>query len=129
MSQRSSGAVLMESRRGEGQTGKQVLYQRKWSHVVLTTYTRYVERMKVAWFEHVTRRDTSSKLSFRAPWKVDDAVVGRGNAGWTTSKSGHLCPCQNCSQGPPAEKTGGGSLLNRPSCPPDDQIGKGTELN
>ena len=26
--------------------------------------------------------------------------------------------CQNCSQGPPAEKTGTGSLLNRPSCSP-----------
>ena len=30
----------------------------------------------------------SPKLSFRAPWKVGDAVVGRGNAGRTTSKSG-----------------------------------------
>ena len=28
----------------------------------------------------------SSKPSFRAPWRVDDVVVGRGNAGWTTSK-------------------------------------------
>ena len=36
--------------------------------------------------------------------------------------------CQNCSQGLPAEKTGRGSLLNRPSCPPDDLIGQGTEL-
>ena len=27
---------------------------------------------------------------------------------------------------PPTEKTGRGSLLNRPSCPPDDQIGQGT---
>ena len=50
----------------------------------------------------------------RAPWRVGDAVVGRENAGWTTLKSGHPCPCQNCSQGPPAEKTGRGSLLNRP---------------
>ena len=32
------------------------------------------------------------------------------------------CPCQNCSQRPPAEKTTGGSLLNPPSCPPDDQM-------
>ena len=38
----------------------------------------------------------SPKPSFRAPWRVGDAVVGRGNAGWTTSKSGHPCPCQNC---------------------------------
>ena len=71
----------------------------------------------------------SPKPSFRAPWRVGYAVVGRGNAGWTTSKSGHPCPCQSCSQEPPAEKTGRGSLLNRPSCPPDDSIGQGTELN
>ena len=60
----------------------------------------------------------SPKPSFRALWRVGDAVVGRGNAGWTTSKTVHPCPCQNCSQGPPAEKSGRGSLLNRPSCPP-----------
>ena len=39
-----------------------------------------------------------------------------------------LYPLRNCSQGPPAEKTGRGSLLNRPSCLPDDPIGQGTEL-
>ena len=79
----------------------------------------------------------SPKSSFRAPWRVGaDAVVSRGKAGWTTSKSGHPCPCQNCGLrraqncgGLPAEKTGRGSLLNRPSCPPDDPIGQGTELN
>ena len=49
---------------------------------------------------------SSPEPSFRAPWRVVDAVVGRGNVRWTTSKSGHPCPCQNCSQGPPAEKTG-----------------------
>ena len=69
------------------------------------------------------------KPSFRAPWRVGYAVVGRGNAGWTTSKSGHPCPCQSCSQEPPAEKTGRGSLLNRPSCPPDVPVDEGTELN
>ena len=41
----------------------------------------------------------SPKPSFRAPWKVGDGVVGRGNAGWTTSKSEHPCSHQNCSQG------------------------------
>ena len=71
----------------------------------------------------------SPKPSFKAPWRVGKTVVGRGNAGWTTSKSGHSCPCHNCSQGPPAEKTGRGSLLNRPSCPPDDPIGQETGLN
>ena len=67
----------------------------------------------------------SPKLSFRAPWKVGDATVSRENAGWTTSKSGHTCPCQNCSQGPPAERTGRGSLLNRPHVPQTTQSVKG----
>ena len=58
-----------------------------------------------------------------------DAMVSRGNAGLTTSKSGHSCPCQNCSQGTPAEKIGRWSLLNRPLCPPSDSIDQGTELN
>ena len=62
-------------------------------------------------------------------WRMGDAMAGRGNAGWTTSKNRHPCPCQNCSQGPPAEKTGRGSLLNRLSCLFDDPIGLGTELN
>ena len=46
----------------------------------------------------------SSKQSSTAPWRVCNAVVGGGNAGWTTSKSEHSCPCQNSSQGPPAKK-------------------------
>ena len=49
-------------------------------------------------------KTASPKPFFRAPWRVGDAMVGRGNAGWTTSKSGHPSPCQNCSQGPPAGK-------------------------
>ena len=43
----------------------------------------------------------------------------------TTSKNGHSCPCQNCSQGPPAVKSGRESLLNRLSCPPTTQSVKG----
>ena len=35
----------------------------------------------------------SPKPPFRAPWGMGDVVVGRGNAEWTTSKSGHPCPC------------------------------------
>ena len=38
----------------------------------------------------------SPKLSFKAPWRMGDAVVSRGNAGQTTSKSG--CPCPCCGQ-------------------------------
>ena len=52
--------------------------------------------------------------------RVGDALVGKGNAGWTTSQGGHIHPCQNYLQGPPAEKTERGFPLNRPSCPPDD---------
>ena len=70
----------------------------------------------------------SPKPSFRAHWRVGDVAFGRRNAGWTASMSGHPCPCQNCSQGPPATKSGRGSLLNRPSSPPDDPIGHGTEV-
>ena len=42
LSQRRSGAVLMESRHGEGQTDKQGLYQRERNDRVLIAYTRYV---------------------------------------------------------------------------------------
>ena len=76
---------------------------------------------------HVT--PASPKPSFREPWREGDTVVGRGKAGWTTSKSGHPFPCQNCSQGPPAVNTGRGPLLTRPSCPQGYPIGQGTELN
>ena len=55
---------------------------------------------------------------FRASWRLDDAVVSRGNAGWTMSKSGHPYPYQNYSRWPPAEKIGKASLMNCPSCPP-----------
>ena len=71
----------------------------------------------------------SAKPSFRAPRRVGDAMGSRGNAGWTTSKSGHPCPCQNCSKKPPAKKTGRGSLPNCPSCPHDNPISQETELN
>ena len=72
---------------------------------------------------HVTT--ASPKTSFR----VGDAVVGKESAGWIPPKSGHLYSCQNCSQCPPAEKTGRGSLINRLSSPPDNPINQGTELN
>ena len=65
----------------------------------------------------------SPKPSFEAPWRIGNAMVCRGNAGWATSKSGHPCPCQNCSHGPPAKKTGRGALLNY--CPPMTQFVKG----
>ena len=57
------------------------------------------------------------KPSFREHCGVGNAVVSRGNIGRTTSKSGHLYPCQNCSQGPLAERIGSRSPLNHPRVP------------
>ena len=77
-----------------------------------------VKKQKLAWFGHVTCHTTACpKPPFRAPWRVGEAVAGRENAGWTTSKNGHPCPCQNCSQGPPAGNTGRDFRLSRPSVP------------
>ena len=69
-----------------------------------------VKRRQLAWFRHVTCYNSLFKTSFMALWNVGGAVVGRENAGWTTTKSGHPCPCWSCSQGPTAIKTGRGSL-------------------
>ena len=71
----------------------------------------------------------SPKPSFRALWRVGNTMVGRGNVGWTTSKSGYSCPYWNFLHRPPAEKPGRGSLLNCLSCPPDNPVGQGTELS
>ena len=90
-----------------------------------------VNRRKLAWFGHITRYGSVSKTILQGIRRVGDAVVGRGNAGWTT-KNGNHCPCQSCSQEHPAENTGGESLLNRLSCPLMTQSVKGlnsTELN
>ena len=71
----------------------------------------------------------SPKPSLKAPWRVGDAMASRGNVGWTTPKSAHPCPCENCPQGPRAVKSGRESLLNHLLSPPDDPVGQGTELN
>ena len=70
----------------------------------------------------------SPKPSFRAPWRVGDAVVDGGNAGWTTSKSRHPCSCQNCSQGPSAEQKKMEENLMSPSTTPSIKELNGTEL-
>ena len=67
------------------------------------------------WSQDMT---ASPKPSFWAPLRVGNTVVSPGNAGWITAKTGYPWPRQNCSHGLPAEKTGRGSLLNHPSCPP-----------
>ena len=57
------------------------------------------KRRKLAWFEHVTRHDSLFKTILQGTLEGGQRHDRRGNAGWTTSKSGHPCPCQNCSQG------------------------------
>ena len=99
---------------------------------LLSTNCQETETCMVRGMSHAPT--ASPKPYFRASCRVSVVAVGRGNAEWATSKSGHPCPCKNCSQGRPAEKTGSGSLLNRAPCPPfhtspDDPIGQETELN
>ena len=80
-----------------------------------------VERRKLAWFGHITRHDSTVEVGRR-----------RGQQGkclmdnikeWTSLPMTELLTRASC------RKDRRGSLLNRPSCPPDDPIGQGTELN
>ena len=66
-------------------------------------------------FGHVMRHNSLSKT--RAPWRVGDSAVGRGTAGWTTSRSGRRWPYRNCSRRPNTGNNGRGSLLNLTPCP------------
>ena len=52
---------------------------------------------------------------------------GREEVRWTTSTSGRPDPRHNCWWWPSAEESGRGSLLNRLSCSPDDQVDQGAE--
>ena len=74
-------------------------------------------------------RIAGSVSCFRHYVRRNDLVVLQHNPQMKVTVQFQQSPCQNCSQGPHAEQTGRGSLLNRPSCPPDDPIGQGTELN
>ena len=60
---------------------------------------------------------------------MGDAVVSRGNAGWTTLKSGHPCPCQSCSHGPLQKRLEENFCWIVPHVPPNDPISQGAELN
>ena len=65
-----------------------------------------VKRRKVAWLWHVTRHGNLSRTILQGTLQ-SWLCRGQQKKYWmTTSKGGHPCPCQNCSQGPPAEKTG-----------------------
>ena len=132
------GALVTERTSDEKQSGEKTIRRRRRTEKEtqekstrekkITLQRDYKETYK----GHVTRHDSLSKTILQGTLEGGRRVVGRGNAEWTTSKCGHPCPCQNCSQGRPAEKTGRRSLLNRPSSspPPTDYlIGQRTELN
>ena len=87
-----------------------------------------VKRRKLAWFGHVTRRNISKTI-------LQGTLEGGRRHGrrrkcwvdnikeWTSLPKPELLTKASC------RMTGRGSLLNRPSCPPDVPIGQGTELN
>ena len=88
-----------------------------------------IKRRKLAWFEHNTCHDSLSKPIFQG------TLEGRRHRGrqrkswmdkikeWTSLPMPELLKRASCKK-----KTGKGSLLNRPSSPPDDPNGHGTEL-
>ena len=90
-----------------------------------------VARQKLAWFGHVTRHDSLCKTilgGWATPGSAEEMLDGQrqrvdipAHAG--TAHSGLLCTDTPCLL------TGRGSLLNRPSCSPDQPIGQETELN
>ena len=88
------------------------------------------KRRKRAWFGHVTRHYSLSKTILygsleggrrhgrhRKCW-MDNIKQ------WTSLPMPELLTRAYCKK-----KSGRGSLRNRPSCPPDDPIGQGTDLN
>ena len=93
-----------------------------------------VKRRKLAWFRYVARHDSHSKTILQCTLESGQRR-GLQRKCWVDNiEECTSLPMQkkkkNSSQGPPAEKkTGRGSLLNRPSCPPDDRMGQGPELN
>ena len=71
---------------------------------------------------------TYRKPFFSASWRVGDAFSRQKKCWMDNIKEWTSCPCQKCSQVPPAGNTRRGSLLNLLSCLPDYLIGQGTEL-
>ena len=87
-----------------------------------------IKRQQPAWFGHVTRHDSLSKNIPQGTLK-GGRRRGRQKKYWMDNiKEWTPLSIPELPQGPPAEKTGRGSLLNRPSCPPDDPIGQRPEL-
>ena len=58
-----------------------------------------VRRQKLSRFRRVMSNDSlSENHPSGQTYRVGEARVSRGNAGWMMSKSEHPCPCQNCQQ-------------------------------
>ena len=105
---------------------------RRLLHIVYSEHNDWVQtKINFLWVHRNLFWLLSRDWACHTPWQpvqnhpsghlgawMGGAMVGRRNAWWRTSKSGHPFPCQSCSQGSPAEKTGRGSLLNCPSWPP-----------
>ena len=90
------------------------------AHEVQEPLLATVKRRKLAWFGHVTRHESLSKTILQGTvegWRRR----GRQRKCWMGDiKEWTSCPCQNCSQGPSAERTARRALPNRPSCPNND---------
>ena len=104
---------------------------------------------------HMTQKGVATTFTAQCSTKRQDTCMFRachtarqppqshplGHSGrWTTPSSAEemldgqhqrvdISAHARTAQGPPAEMTGRGSLLNHPSCPPDDLIVQETELN
>ena len=77
-----------------------------------------VKRQKIARFWHVTRHDSFSKTILQGTLDGGQSQ-GQQRKCWMDIKDWRSLPVPEllASRWPPAEKTGRGSLLNRPSCP------------
>ena len=88
-----------------------------------------VKGRKLVWLGHVTRYDSLSKTILEGILE-DRRCRGQQKKCWVDNvKERTFLPGLELPTGPSAEKTGNMFLLNCPSCPPDDLIGQGTELN
>ena len=81
------------------------------------TSSATVRRRKLARFGHVTRYDSLSKTIFQGTLEGGRRRGRQRKFGMHNVTEWTSLQCQNCSQWPPVEKTGRGSLPNRSSCP------------
>ena len=95
------------------------------------------KRRKLAWFGHVTRHDSLSETILHGTMEGGRRRGRKSKCLIDNIKERTYMPmpelltrasCRKQKQ-KTKQKNGRRSLLNRPSCPPDDPIGQGTELN